>query len=119
MRQAAEAAHATVVGSIFHTFAPQGVSGVVVVEESHFSIHTWPEYGYAAVDCYTCGDCTPQAAHELILKELGAETCEVMTLGRGQYPSQPSIQIIDHHIEEAGVEVSPAAQPISIATAEL
>ncbi|RMH41726.1 MAG: adenosylmethionine decarboxylase, partial [Deltaproteobacteria bacterium] len=55
MRRAAQAAGATVVGSMFHEFAPQGVSGVVVVEESHLSIHTWPEYGYAAVDFFTCG----------------------------------------------------------------
>ena len=47
---------ATVMGSHFHTFEPQGVSGVVVVAESHFSIHTWPEHRYAAVDAFGCGD---------------------------------------------------------------
>ena len=40
----------------FHKFSPQGVSGVVVISESHLSIHTWPEFGYAAVDVFTCGD---------------------------------------------------------------
>lgn len=40
----------------FHKFSPQGVSGVVVISESHLAIHTWPELGYAAVDIFTCGD---------------------------------------------------------------
>ena len=52
---AARAADATIVQSTFHRFAPQGVSGVVVIEESHLSIHTWPEHGYAAVDLFYCG----------------------------------------------------------------
>jgi len=72
MVAAAEAAGATVVAKAFHRFAPQGVSGVVVIEESHLSIHTWPEYGYAAVDFYTCGDCVPERAHELLRSALGA-----------------------------------------------
>ena len=41
---------------IFHQFSPQGVSGVVVISESHLAIHTWPEFGYAAVDVFTCGN---------------------------------------------------------------
>jgi len=40
---------------VFHQFSPQGVSGVVVISESHLAIHTWPEYEYAAVDVFTCG----------------------------------------------------------------
>jgi spermidine synthase len=53
---AAEKAGATVINSTFHHFSPIGVSGVVVIQESHLAIHTWPEYGYAAVDLFTCGD---------------------------------------------------------------
>ncbi|MCL1791553.1 MAG: adenosylmethionine decarboxylase [Peptococcaceae bacterium] len=41
---------------VFHKFSPQGVSGVVVISESHLAVHTWPELGYAAVDVFTCGD---------------------------------------------------------------
>ncbi|MCF8009982.1 MAG: adenosylmethionine decarboxylase [Clostridiales bacterium] len=41
---------------VFHKFSPQGISGVVVISESHLAIHTWPEFGYAAVDVFTCGD---------------------------------------------------------------
>lgn len=53
---AAKACKATVVDLAFHEFKPFGVSGVVVIAESHLSIHTWPEYQYAAVDIFTCGN---------------------------------------------------------------
>lgn len=56
MVAAADKAGATVINSTFHHFSPIGVSGVVVIQESHLAIHTWPEYGYAAVDLFTCGD---------------------------------------------------------------
>ena len=46
---------ATPLKASFHQFAPQGVSGVIIIAESHFTIHTWPEYGYAALDIFTCG----------------------------------------------------------------
>ncbi|MBV8163000.1 MAG: S-adenosylmethionine decarboxylase proenzyme [Candidatus Eremiobacteraeota bacterium] len=55
---AAKAANAEVLQTAFHRFSPQGVSGIVVIAESHLSIHTWPEYGYAAMDIYTCGEKT-------------------------------------------------------------
>jgi len=54
--QAAADSGATVIGSDFHNFEPQGVSGFVVIAESHFSVHTWPEHDYAAVDIFTCGE---------------------------------------------------------------
>jgi S-adenosylmethionine decarboxylase proenzyme len=47
---------ATYISHHFHRFSPQGVSGVVVIAESHLSIHSWPENGYAAIDVFTCGD---------------------------------------------------------------
>lgn len=56
MVEAAQIAGATVINSSFHHFSPWGVSGVVVIQESHLAIHTWPEYRYAAVDLFTCGD---------------------------------------------------------------
>lgn len=56
MKEAVRVSGATIVNSVFHRFNPKGVSGVVVIAESHISIHTWPEYGYAAVDFFTCGD---------------------------------------------------------------
>ncbi len=54
--KAAKDSGATVINSSFHTFEPQGISGVVVIAESHFTVHAWPEHDYAAVDIFTCGD---------------------------------------------------------------
>jgi len=56
MINAALEAGAEVREFVFHKFSPQGVSGVVVISESHLAVHTWPELGYAAVDVFTCGD---------------------------------------------------------------
>jgi len=56
MREAVLKSGATIIDSTFHRFNPHGVSGVVVIAESHMALHTWPEYGYAAVDFFTCGD---------------------------------------------------------------
>ena len=54
--RAAEQSGATIISSSFHNFNPQGISGVVIIAESHFTVHTWPEYNYAAVDVFTCAD---------------------------------------------------------------
>ena len=81
---AAEKAGATMVGESFHHFTPQGVSGVVVIAESHLFLHTWPEYGYAAVDIFTCGDTVkPELAAELLIKRLGAKNSAIVELRRG------------------------------------
>lgn len=53
---AAQNAHATVLNVSTHKFEPQGMSGLVLLQESHISIHTWPQFGYAAIDIYTCGE---------------------------------------------------------------
>ena len=55
LRSAAKEADATIVTDAFHAFSPHGISGVVVIAESHLAIHTWPEYRYAAIDIFTCG----------------------------------------------------------------
>jgi S-adenosylmethionine decarboxylase len=84
MRDAALAARATIVDAVFHRFNPHGVSGVVVIAESHLSIHTWPEYGYAAVDIFTCGDqCQPEDGLELLKGTLGSGRCEIRLVERG------------------------------------
>ena len=54
--KAAKESGATIISSSFHDFKPQGVSGVVIIAESHFTVHAWPEHDYAAVDIFTCGD---------------------------------------------------------------
>lgn len=80
----AEKIGATVLDSVFHHFSPQGVSGVVVIAESHLCIHTWPEFGYAAVDIFTCGETiNPQDAISLLVNKLGAEDHSFMELERG------------------------------------
>lgn len=75
---------ATLVSSHFHRFAPQGVSGVVVIAESHVTVHTWPEHGYAAVDVFTCG--RPEIAEavmSLIVAALRAENVHRTSFRRG------------------------------------
>ncbi len=84
MIEAAERAKATVVQSVFHTFNPWGVSGVVVIQESHLTIHTWPEYGYAAIDLFTCGEYVdPWIAFDYLKEKLKAEKTETFEIDRG------------------------------------
>ena len=84
MLVAANEAGATVLGESFHQFSPHGVSGVVVITESHLFIHTWPEYGYVAADIFTCGDSVqPGKAAELIISKLGAKSHSIVELQRG------------------------------------
>jgi len=82
--KAAKEAGATVIGSSFHVFEPYGVSGVVVISESHLTIHTWPEYGFAAVDIFTCGDdVDPMKAHEFLKTVFKTQKATVETVLRG------------------------------------
>jgi|SRR6185295_11103591 len=84
MKSAASAANVEVMDGFFHAFAPSGVTGLLCLSESHFSIHTWPEHGYAAADLYTCGDAArPSLAMETLAKALKARDIEVRTLERG------------------------------------
>jgi S-adenosylmethionine decarboxylase len=84
LNEAAIRCGATVVGESFYHFSPQGVSGIVNIAESHISIHTWPEYGYAAVDVFTCGDnVKPEEAIELITERLEAHDRSLIELRRG------------------------------------
>jgi len=84
MLDAAIKCGATVVEKKFHMFSPYGVSGVVIISESHFAIHTWPEYGYAAVDLFTCGNsCDPLIAYEYLKEKLCAESAIYTELQRG------------------------------------
>ncbi len=93
MRRAAEESGATVVSSAFHLFNPHGVSGAVIIAESHLTIHTWPEYGYAAVDLFTCGDSVdPWIAFEMIKDYLQAEQMFTLEVKRGQLHTVESLQ---------------------------
>ena len=82
---AAEELGATVLGHHFHHFSPQGVTGIIAIAESHLSIHTWPEHGYAAADIFTCGDSFPPArAAEIIIQRLQCQDPEVIEVKRGK-----------------------------------
>ena len=84
LNEAAIECGATVVGESFYHFSPQGVSGVVNIAESHISVHTWPEYGYAAVDIFTCGeDVKPEKAVKVITARLESDNYSVIELRRG------------------------------------
>lgn len=88
---AATRAQATIVSHTFHHFSPHGVTGVVVIEESHLSIHTWPEYQYAAVDIFTCGDTlTPWEAYNYLSTVLEAQSFQIKVINRGTTMQTPS-----------------------------
>jgi S-adenosylmethionine decarboxylase proenzyme len=87
MDTAAITSGATIVESVFHRFNPHGVSGVVVIAESHLAIHTWPEYDYAAVDLFTCGDSVdPWKAYEFLNQGLSPRSSSTKEIVRGQIP---------------------------------
>jgi len=82
--EAATKAGATVVDSVFHQFNPHGISGAVIIAESHIAIHTWPEYRYAALDIFTCGtDIDPNGIAEEVKYVLGADRMHVSRILRG------------------------------------
>lgn len=81
--EAAEKSQATVLNNFYHQFEPQGVSAVLMIAESHFSIHTWPQDSYAAFDILTCGKMFPQKAIDFLEKSLEAKKVEVKVVERG------------------------------------
>ena len=84
--EAARRAQATIVDVVFHEFNPFGISGVVVIAESHLSIHTWPEYRYAAVDIFSCGDTLqPDVAANYLVEQFGAERTSMVEMQRGLF----------------------------------
>ena len=87
MLNAALGAGAEIREVAFHKFSPQGVSGVVVISESHLAIHTWPELGYAAVDVFTCGDkVSPWDACNYLADMFGADKVNASEIKRGLMP---------------------------------
>jgi S-adenosylmethionine decarboxylase len=84
LRAAAIAAGARILHGHFHTFGPeQGVTGVLLLAESHISIHTWPEAGFAAVDIFMCGAASPQLALARIEAALRPRTSQLRSVARG------------------------------------
>ena len=83
MVAAAEKANATVINSTFHHFSPWGVSCVVVIQVSHLAIHTWPDYGYAAVDLFTCGDMDAWISFDFLKEAFKSQSYSAIEMKRG------------------------------------
>src|SRR5690349_23507739 len=84
LRRCVEAARATLLHIHLHHFQPSGVSGVAVLAESHISIHTWPEAGYAALDVFMCGSADPDACIPVLREAFSAKEVVVDELLRGK-----------------------------------
>lgn len=96
MIKAALEAGAEVREVVFHKFSPQGVSGVVVISESHLAIHTWPELGYAAVDVFTCGETVnPWDASNYMAEKFGAQDVQASEIKRGYMPEQEERLVVN------------------------
>ncbi|MCS7273088.1 MAG: adenosylmethionine decarboxylase [Fimbriimonadales bacterium] len=88
--QAAHESNARIVSHFFHEFEPYGVSGVVVIEESHYTIHTWPEHRYAAVDLFYCSETVDaERALEVLRRAFEPEKVDVMLVRRGVLQHTP------------------------------
>jgi len=87
--QATKESKATIISHNFHKFSPHGISGVVVIAESHVSIHTWPEYNYAAVDVFTCGETIdPWLIQETLKNAFSSTNISSMEMKRGLFRTQ-------------------------------
>src|SRR5229473_8276453 len=84
LRRCVEASRATLLHIHVHHFQPNGVSGVAVLAESHISIHTWPDAGYAALDVFMCGKASPDACVPVLRKAFKADRVEVNEILRGR-----------------------------------
>lgn len=85
LREAAVTAGATILHSHFHHFTPNGgVSGVIVLAESHISIHTWPERNFAAVDIFMCGSCDPHLSIPVLRQAFAPERVDLDEQRRGR-----------------------------------
>ncbi len=81
--KAAKVSQATVIKYFFHQYKPYGVTGIILIAESHFSIHTWPEDAYVAFDILTCGKMFPLKAIEYIQESLASQKVKIKVLSRG------------------------------------
>ena len=87
MLQAAHEVGAHIIGESFHRFSPQGVTGILAIAESHISIHTWPEYRYAAADIFACGSSfEPRKAAQFLVEKLEVKDPDIIEVPRGVVP---------------------------------
>jgi spermidine synthase len=96
MVKAAQLAGATIINVTFHHFSPFGISGVVVIEQSHLSIHTWPEYQFASIDLFTCGETiNPWISFDHLKEEFSADHISSIELQRGKL----------HHLNKISLDI--------------
>jgi len=94
MNEAAQVSGATVLNSTFHTFQPHGVSGAVIIAESHLSIHTWSEISLASIDIYTCGEnVDPWLAFKYLVKAFQSKYYSVFEIKRGMFEADKNFDI--------------------------
>jgi S-adenosylmethionine decarboxylase len=111
MVEAAKRAEATIIDVVFHEFNPFGISGVVVISESHLSIHTWPEHRYAAVDIFSCGDTLkPAEAANYLVEQFGASRASCVEVKRGVFPGTVGLA----NRAKEGVADNGASEPLQM-----
>jgi len=111
--EAARRAEATVIDVVFHEFNPFGISGVVVIAESHLSIHTWPEYRYAAVDIFSCGTTLkPTEAAAYLVEQFGASRASCVEIKRGVF-SAPG-QLLNQPTQQEGAASNGPAHALQV-----
>jgi S-adenosylmethionine decarboxylase len=110
--EAAKRAEATIIDVVFHEFNPFGISGVVVIAESHLSIHTWPEYRYAAVDIFSCGTTLkPSEAASYLVEQFGASRASCVEVKRGVFPGSAALA---NKTGGEDVAANGAAEPLQV-----
>lgn len=109
---ATEAMNATLVDVVCHRFSPYGATGVAILAESHISIHTWPEYGYAATDIFICGNTiNPHNAASYIIQAFQAKETSLLELKRGDFLSK---KIQDKRLEVLNINTFNSKPPICL-----
>jgi S-adenosylmethionine decarboxylase len=112
LRDAAKQANATLLNEVLHQFEPQGITALALLSESHISIHTWPEVGYAALDVFTCGSHTdPEEACRYLIKAFQAGRHSIKKLRRNPPPTaialnagkDSSTSVVDELVYSASV----------------
>ena len=110
LTKATESIRATLVDVVCHRFSPYGVTGVAILAESHISVHTWPEYGYAAADIFICGNTLkPQNAASYMIRAFQAKENSMLELKRGDFLSK---KIQESRLMEKNIDVFESQSPI-------
>jgi len=90
MTEAVRVSGSTIIRPFFHKFSPHGISGIIVIAESHLAVHTWPEYGFAALDIFSCHDLNYSETLKYISNNIGAGRYSIISIKRGVDINSPS-----------------------------